>query len=280
MTSPAVQPLLALLAPRVGGNPTQYLFERAFAHHQLDWRYLTFEIEPDHLAEAVAGLRVLGFRGGHCDPPYQQAVMACLDRVTETAATLGAANLVLREDDALIGENTEGAAVVEAMRAAIDPAGKQAVVLGAGRAGRAVALALAAAGVSGFAIVNRTPARAEALAALVADKFGASVVAKDWIGEFVVPPEADILVHATPLGAGDAPPPIDVNSLRANMLVVDAAVCSPRSGLLDEAQRRGCKTVDGLSIFLEQTAMGFRLWTGLAPDRRVLREAAEEFLEL
>ncbi len=69
MSSPAVQPLLCLLAYPVGGNPTQYLVERVFAHHDLDWRYLTFEVRPEDLGDAVRGLRALGFRGGHCAGP-------------------------------------------------------------------------------------------------------------------------------------------------------------------------------------------------------------------
>ena len=71
MSSSAVQPLLALLACPVGGNPTQYMVEKAVAHHDLDWRYLTFEVSPEDLGDAVRGLRALGFRGAHCAPPHR-----------------------------------------------------------------------------------------------------------------------------------------------------------------------------------------------------------------
>ena len=86
MSSAAVQPLLALLACPVGGNPTQYMIEKAVAHHDLDWRYLTFEVGPDELGDAVRGLRALGFRGAHCAAPHKQAVVPLLDRTTDTAA--------------------------------------------------------------------------------------------------------------------------------------------------------------------------------------------------
>ena len=104
MSSPAVQPLLALLAFPVGGNPTQYLVERSFAHDDLDWRYLTFEVGTEDLAAAVGGLRALGFRGAHCADPHKQAVIPLLDRTTETAATIGAVNLIFRDQDELVGE--------------------------------------------------------------------------------------------------------------------------------------------------------------------------------
>lgn len=177
MSSPAVQPLLALLSPHVGGNPAQYMFEQAFRHHGLDWRYLTLEIAPENLGDAVRGLRALGFRGGHCAEPHKQAVLAHLDRTTETAAMVGSVNLIFREGNALVGENTEGKGVVQTIRGRIDLAGKRAVLLGAGRVARAVAVELAAAGVAGIAIVNRTEGRAGELVALLADKFTVPVSA-------------------------------------------------------------------------------------------------------
>jgi shikimate dehydrogenase len=282
MSSPAVQPLLALLACPVGGNPTQYVIEQTFAHHDLDWRYLTFEVEPEQLADAVRGLRALGFRGAHCAPPHKQAVIPLLDRTTESAAAIGAVNLVFREDSALVGDNTDGKGVVQAVGNVLDPAGRQIVVLGAGQLARAVAVELAAAGAAGLTIVNRTEARAGELAALVSAKFGVPASAAAWHDDYAVPPEAEILIHATSLGhgAGDVRLPLAADSLRPSLLVADAAAIAPKTWLLDEARSRGCKTVDGLSAFIEQVAIGLQLWTGVDPKRHVMREAAEEFLGL
>jgi shikimate dehydrogenase len=312
MSSPAVQPLLALLASHVGGNPTQYMFERAFAHHDLDWRYLTFEIEPESLGDAVRGLRALGFRGAHCADPYKQAVLPCLDRTTETAALVGSVNLIFREDpgrglkcnnlphsketvhdsprdveNALVGENTEGKGVLQTIRAATDPAGKRVVLLGAGRVARAVAIELAAAGVAGITVVNRTESRAGEIVALLAGKSETPVSAVPWQGDYAVPPETDILIHAIGLSselgkrrdAGEVAIPVLLDSLRPELLVADVVV-EPRTWLLDEAAQRGCKTVDGLTMFIEQVAIGFQLWTGVDADRQVLHDAVEEFLEL
>ena len=61
MSSPAVQPIVALLSDPVGGNPTQYMIEKAFTHHELDWRYLTFQVSPERLGDAVRGMRAMGF---------------------------------------------------------------------------------------------------------------------------------------------------------------------------------------------------------------------------
>ncbi len=282
MSSPAVQPLLALLACPVGGNPTQYVIEQAFAHHELDWRYLTFEVGPENIGDAVRGLRALGFRGAHCADPHKQAVIPLLDRTTETAATIDAVNLVLRENGVLVGENTEGKGVVQAIANMLDPAGKQVVLLGAGQLARAVAVELAAVGVAGLTIVNRTEARAGELAALLSAKFTMPISAAAWQGEYAVPPEADLLIHATSLGntASDAPLPLTAESLRPALCVADVTWNVPQTWLLGAARARGCKTVDGLSMFIEQVAIGVQLWTGVDPSRPVMREAAEEFLGL
>jgi shikimate dehydrogenase len=282
MSSPAVQPLLAMLASHVGGNPTQYMFEQAFAFHDLDWRYVTFDIAPENLGEAVRGLRALGFRGGHCADPHKQAILPWLDRTTDTAARVGTVNLIFRDENALIGENTEGKGVVQAIRGVLDPAGKRVVLLGAGRVARVVAVELAAVGVAGITVVNRTESAAGELVALVAGKFDVPVSAVPWHGDYAAPSEADILVQATSFsrGSGEAQLPLVLDSLRPEMLVADVAADSPQSWLLSEAAQRGCTVVDGTTMFIEQAAIGFRLWTCIDPDRQVLREAVEEFLEL
>jgi shikimate dehydrogenase len=282
VSSSAAQPLLALLAHPVGGNPTQYMIEKAFAHHDLDWRYLTFEVGSDNLADAVRGLRALGFRGGHCADPHKQAVIPLLDRTPDAAAMIGAVNLILREGDALVGENTEGKGVVDAIRRTLDPAGRRVVLIGAGRVARAVAIELAAAGAAGLTIVNRTQSRAAELAEALTVKFQVPALAAPWEAECAITPDINILIQAASPGNGgeEIRPPILLDSLGPDLLVADVAADSPRSWLLSEAAERGCKTIDGLSMFIEQVAIAFRLWTGVDPDRLVLREAVEEFLEL
>ena len=179
------------------------MVEKAVAHHDLDWRYLTFEVPPEELGDAVRGLRALGFRGAHCAHPHQQAVVALLDRTTDAAAMIGAVNLIFREGNALVGENTEGKGVVQAIRATLDPAGKHVVLLGAGHIARAVAVELAAAGVASLTIVNRTESRAAELAALLSGKFAVPVSTVPWYSDYAVPPEAEVLVNATSIEHGE-----------------------------------------------------------------------------
>ncbi|MBN2477389.1 MAG: shikimate dehydrogenase [Pirellulales bacterium] len=266
----------------VGGNPTQYMIEKALAHHQLDWRYLTVEVAAENLGDAIRGIRAMGFSGGHIGSPHKQAVIPLLDRCTETAEMVGAVNLISREGDALIGENTEGKGLLQSLCRVADPPGIRAVLLGAGRIARSVAVELAAAGVAQVIVVNRTRERAGDLAALLTGKFEVSAVPVLWQGEYEVPAEADLLINATSIGREDpdARAPIAAESLRPGLIVADVTTDPPQTWLLREAAVRGCTTLDGLAMYIDQVAVALKIWTGVDPDCDVMREAIEEFLEL
>ncbi|MCC6125615.1 MAG: shikimate dehydrogenase [Pirellulales bacterium] len=282
MPSSSVQSMLALLACPAAGSPRQYMIEKAFAHHDLDWRYLTFDVGPENLPDAVKGLKVLGFRGGHCDAPHKQTISALLDRSTEIAAAVGAVNLFFREGEEFVGDNTEGKGVLGGLRSVLDPAGKKIVILGAGRVARAAAWELAAAKAGAIAVVDRTESNALELAGMLFGKFPVPVAAVPWQEPYEVPAETDVLLHATTLlqDAPDSLPPLDLESLRPELLVADVAPERPHTPLLNAAAAKGCKTLDGLTIFIEQVAVSFQLWTGVDPNRAVLREAVEEYWEV
>ncbi len=282
MSSSAVQPVVALLTDTVGGNPTQYVIETAFTHHDLDWRYLTFEVTAEGLADAVRGIRAMGFRGVHCGNPHKQAVIPLLDRVTDVAGTVGVVNLVYREDDVLVGDNTEGKGPLVSLRRAIDVAKKRVVLLGAGRVARAIGVELATEGAAEITVVNRNEEHARELVDLLTGKFQVSASAVPWPEPYEVPAETELLINATSIGKEDpdARLPLEPDSLRTGMLVADVTADPPQTWLLREARQRGCHTVDGLGMYIDQVAVGLQLWTGVDPDRDVMREAIEEFLEV
>lgn len=282
MSSPAVQPIVALLSDRVGGNPTQYMIEKAFAHHELDWRYLTFEVTSEELGDAVRGMRAMGFCGGHCGNPHKQAVVPLLDRTTETAEMVGCVNLIFREEDELVGENTEGKGLLRSLRRLCDPAGKRIVLLGAGRMARAVAVELAAAGPAEIVVVNRTQERARALVDLLSSRLRVPASLVTWEDDYDLPAGTDVLVNATSIGQDDpeARVPLRPDGLRPELIVADVVTDPPQTWLLREAGRRGCTTLDGLGMYIDQVTIGLKLWTGVDPNCEVMREAIEEFLEL
>ena len=266
----------------VAGNPTQFMMERAFVAAELDWRYLTLEVSPRNLEDAMRGLRAMGFRGANFTIPHKVAVIQYLDELSEAAELMGAVNCVNRVDDKLVGENTDGKGFVDSLRGVTDVAGKRVVILGAGGAARAIAVELGLSGVADITIVNRTEQRGQELADLLSDRVKITARYVAWEGDHSVPEDVDILINATSIGLGDADArvAVDVESMRESLVVADVVFNPAQTRFLRDATERGCTPLDGLGMLVNQGVIGFRIWTGVEPDAQVMREALEEYLEL
>lgn len=276
----SLQEIVTCMGQPVAGNPTQYMMEKAFAAAGLDWRYLTLEVSADRLPDAIRGMRAMGFKGGNFTIPHKVAVIPLLDALSPAAELMGAVNCVNRVEGKLIGENTDGKGFVQSLREVADPAGKKVVMLGAGGAARAIAVELALNGVSEFIVVNRSQGRGQELVDLLADRLKIKTSLFVLQGDYEVPPEIDILVNATSIGLGDAAArvPLAVSSLRSELVVADVIFNPPQTRLLRDAAERGCKTIDGLGMLVNQAVIGFKIWTGVDPDADLMRDALEEFL--
>jgi len=264
----------------VAGNPTQYMMEKAFAAAGLDWRYLTLEVAPHHLQDAVRGIRAMGFRGGNFTIPHKVAVLQHLDGLSPAAELMGAVNCVNRQDNRLLGENTDGKGFVQSLRPVIDPAGKRIVLVGAGGAARAIAVELGLSGVGEIIVVNRDADRGQQLVELLIERVKIAARYEPLSGEYEVPADADVLVNATSIGLGDAQARVSVavTSLRPELVVADVIFNPPETWLIRTAADRGCKTIDGLGMLVNQAVISFKIWTGVDPDAAVMRDALEEFL--
>jgi shikimate dehydrogenase len=266
----------------VAGNPTQFMMERAFVAAGLDWRYLTLEVSAAQLPDAIRGMRAMGFRGGNFTIPHKVAVIPLLDGLSAAAELMGAVNCVKREGDKLLGENTDGKGFVESLRTVLDPAGKRFAILGSGGAARAIAVELGLNGAAEIVIVNRTVGRGQDLVTLLTDRVKISSRLVQWKGDYEVPADCDVLINATSIGLGDAQArvAVDVNSLRKELVVADVIFNPPRTRLIRDAEQRGCRTLDGLGMLVNQAVIGFKIWTGVDADPTVMREALEEFLNI
>jgi shikimate dehydrogenase len=277
-----LQDICCLFGQPVAGNPTQYMMEKAFAQAGLDWRYLSFEVPPESLGDAVRGMRAFGFRGGNVTRPHKVAVIEFLDRLSEAAAMMGAVNCIVRDEDELVGENTDGKGFLQSLRGVTDPAGKLVILLGAGGAARAIGVELALAGASKLTIVNRSPERGQALAEMLHQKAGVETEFVPWKDEYQVPADAQVLIQATSIGLNDpdARVPVRFGKISPGLVAADVVFNPPETRFLCEAREHGCTVLDGLGMIVNQGAIGFKLWTGLDPDTTLMREAVEEFLSL
>jgi len=273
-------PLTGSFAQPAAENPTVAMIEAAYQHHGLDWRYINVEVAPDDLADAVRGARAMGWRGFNCSIPHKVAVIEHLDGLGKSAEIIGAVNTIVRDGDRLIGENTDGRGFVAALREAVDPAGKSVVLFGAGGAARAVAVEIALAGAARITVVNRSAGRGQALVDLLNERTGTQAHYAPWKEKFAVPADTDIVIHATSIGLYpgiEAMPEIDINSLTSDMVVADGIHNPPLTRLLRAAQGRGCKTVDGLAMLVQQGVIGVKYWTGLDVDPLVMRQTLLDF---
>jgi shikimate dehydrogenase len=275
--------LVACFGQPVAENPTGAMQEAAFRALGLNWRYLTIEVSPSDLGNAILGMRAFGMRGCNLTIPHKVAVMRHLDEVAPDAELIGAVNTVRREGGRLIGENTDGKGFLHGLRkdAGVEPKGRRVVVLGAGGAARAIVAELALAGAADVVVVNRSAERGAQMAADLASKTGAPIRYEAWNGRYRVPEDAELLLNATPIGLYpnvDAMPPVELAGASRDLLVCDAVFNPPETRLLAEARSRGLRTLDGLSMLVYQGVLGFRMWTGHPAPEHVMKEALKEAL--
>ena len=235
------------------------MMNAAFAEVGLDWRYVHLPIAPELFAETVRALPVSGYRGANVTIPHKPAAHDVADELTPAAAAIGAVNtLTFESQGRIVGDNTDAGGFLDAL--GTDPAGRRALVLGAGGAARAVVWALREAGAD-VAVCNRTWRRAVELA----EEFGVRAVKR---GE-----ASDILVNATSVGMG-AKEPAESLPLAPAGLVVDLVYGTEPTPLYRWAQAQGSRVVDGLEMLVRQGARSFELWTSRPAPVDTMRAAA------
>ncbi len=275
--------LVAVLGQPVAENPTGVMQEAAFAASGLNWRYLNLEVPPEQLANAVTGMRALGFKGFNLTIPHKVAVIPHLDALSMEAQLIGAVNTVRCENGRLIGENTDGKGFLRALRqdAGIDPAGKRVALLGAGGAARAIAAEMLLAGAAGLTVLNRGVERGQSMVEHLKQAASGDIGFIPWEGTFLVPSDADILVNATSVGLyprGNAMPDISLAAAKQDLLVADVVFNPPVTALLKLARDRALPVLDGLSMLVYQGVIGFELWTGRQAPEVVMKSALRRAL--
>jgi shikimate dehydrogenase len=236
-------------------------------HHGLNGSYVLLPVQPEHLGDAVRGLRALGFAGCNITIPHKVAAMALMDRVDPLAQRIGAINtIVVEPDGTLAGYNNDAYGFIQSLldaqpdwRADAGPV----TVLGAGGAARAILVALAERGAKEIRLCNRSLDKAQALAA----EFGAPIRVYPWEQRDEVLADCALLVNSTSLGMkGQDPLEISLQGLPKHALVCDAIYVPLETPLLAAARLRGNATVNGLGMLLNQARPAFHRWFGVMPE--------------
>jgi shikimate dehydrogenase len=256
------------------GDPVRHslsprLHNAAYLALGLDWVYVAFEVRAGNAGAAIDAARALDLVGLSVTMPHKTDIAGLCDEITPDAAALRSVNTVTRlAEDRVEGDSTDGAGFLRSLAEAdVDPAGRTALVLGAGGAARAVALALGGRGARVTVAARRSDAATEA--AVLA---GGAAIA--WADRDASAAASDIVVNATSIGMGaSAEVPFDAGVLGANATVVDLVYHPIETPLLRAAAERGARTVSGLGMLVHQAALQVERWTGTAAPLAAMRAA-------
>jgi shikimate dehydrogenase len=274
--------LLGLIGDPLDHSISPQIQNAAYAEMGLDAVYVCLRVTGD-VPSAVKAAAALGLRGLNVTIPYKSVVMDALDMIDPLAEKVGAVN-VISFDNGIAGFNTDVSAAVRSLREGLGGSlkGLKSVLVGAGGSARALAFGLASEGAT-VVIANRTPARSAQLAEEVARRMPSSEITsmplqRDRLGEALR--ESDLLINATPVGMYPRPDGSIVNreALHRGLLVMDLVYNPPRTRLLREAEKAGCRTVGGLMMLVYQAIDSIRIWTGREPGVETLLDAATEAL--
>ncbi len=257
--------LAGVLGHPVAHSRSPAMHNAAFRDLGLDWRYVKLPVPLGLFEETVRALPGSGYRGANVTIPHKLAALALADSATAAARAVGAANTLTFGHGGIEADNTDAGGFIAALGE--PPAGRRALVLGAGGAARAVVWALVAAGAAEVSVWNRTPARAEELAAAL----GARQAEPR-------PGPVDIVVNTTSVGLHEADTldglplaGLGTPEVAVELVYRGDGSSTPFAGW---AAAGGARVVDGLEVLVRQGALSFTRWTGCEPSLEVMRTAA------
>ena len=265
MTSEKI-PLVAVLGSPISHSKSPMLHSYWLRKYEINGYYIPMDVNSTNLNNVLATLPKMGFVGANVTIPHKENVLKVADKISDRAAMIGAANtLSFGVNGQIYADNTDGYGFIENIRqhqpewrATEGPS----LVLGAGGASRAIVSSLLENAASEIWITNRTRARAEKISA----DFGARVKVIDWFSVNKFLPDAAIVINATSLGMVGKPQlTIDLKPLSTNTLVTDLVYNPLKTHLLIQAEKKGCRTVDGIGMLIHQAVPGFTRWFNVQP---------------
>jgi shikimate dehydrogenase len=272
--------LVGVIGDAVRTSLSPRMQNAAFAAAGLNWCYLALPVGRTRLGDALRGLAAVGAAGANITVPHKEAALAYLDDASPEARAIGAVNTVRVDGERLLGYNTDGDGLLDALRldGGVSVEGARAVVVGAGGAARAAAFALAGAGAGSVIVANRNWDRAASLASDLRRAYpdrtvDAAPLDGAALGRRLG--EATLLVQATTVGSGAqrGETPVAAGALHPGLLVMDMVYEPRETVLLSDARARGCRTLGGLAMLVYQGARAFQIWTGRPAPAAVMRRA-------
>jgi shikimate dehydrogenase len=263
-----LEKLYGLIGCPVSHSMSPLMHNDAFQHLGIRAHYHAFHVEPDHLHDAVKGLRALGVSGFNVTVPHKVKIMEYLDQIDKEALEIGAVNTVVNENGKLIGYNTDGQGFVRALLEILDKPLEQCSILliGAGGAARGILFSLAANGAKWIDVCNRTLSNAEKLLRDCHMNIQSNILTMKEAEEKL--DQYQLIINTTSVGMHPnvEQMPLDVEKLVQGSIVSDIIYNPIETKLLKEAKKRKAITQNGIGMFVYQGALAFEKWTGIWPN--------------
>lgn len=246
----------------------------AFKTLGLDICYVAFRVLPEELREGVRAIKSLNLPGVNITVPHKEKVIPLLDKINEEASFIGAVNTIVNSEGILTGYNTDGRGFISALsEKKISIENKDILILGAGGASRAISYYLSEKA-SRLSLFDIDKSKAERLIGDL-NKIRNNAFFLDNIKDIGRP---DIIINATPLGLkSEDALPLSPDSIASEMVVCDLVY--KNTSFLQEAEKKGARTIDGSGMLLWQGILAFELWTGVKPPVDVMRKALLSAIE-
>tara|TARA_B110000116_G_scaffold258754_1_gene260200 strand:- start:521 stop:1321 length:801 start_codon:yes stop_codon:yes gene_type:complete len=259
--------IFGILGNPVGHSLSPCMHQAAYSHLEMDAKYITIEPDPLDLEKTIKTASQNGISGLNVTIPFKQDVLPYV-QADKLAKRIGAVNTIDFSRKKPIGYNTDiGGARRSFEHHGVNLSGTNSIVIGSGGAGRALSFMLSDAG-SNVSIVNRTEYKAHELSKSVPSSTGHG------FSELTnLLPESDILVNATSVGMKTDVSPVPIDSLRSDMVIMDAVYRPIETQLLKDAKEAGSTTIDGAWMLLYQGAESFEIWTGKKAPVDVMNNA-------
>ncbi|MFX1378068.1 MAG: shikimate dehydrogenase [Promethearchaeota archaeon] len=274
--------ILCIIGYPIGHSVSPIMHNAAIKDLKLNFIYLAFKIIPENLEVAVKAFRALNFKGINVTIPFKQEIMKYLDEIDKVAQKIGAINTIKNDNGCLIGRNTDAEGAKKAiMNAGYDISGKNVLLLGAGGAARALSYSIAN-DASKIVLASRTEKKAEKLINDLKQSFGIKAEPKIFSKNILKEEskKADMLINTTPIGMfpNIDKSPIPGEFLHEDLFVFDVVYNPLETKLIKDATKKGCKTLGGLDMLVNQGAYAFEWWTNKKPNVNLMKNKIIEFL--
>ncbi|MDB5083457.1 MAG: shikimate dehydrogenase [Bacilli bacterium] len=285
-----IDQLVGVFGHPIGHSMSPAMHNAAFDALGLPFYYGGFNVHPEQLEQAVAGIQALGFAGINVTIPHKVPVMDYLDWIDDTAQLIGAVNTIVNKNGRLLGFNTDGDGYLRSLieEASFDPTEKRVLVLGASGAARGIITSLLSSGIACLAVANRTEARARELVTglqsrqleLLGRPLPAQLELLDWSAVPAQTKQFDVVINCTSAGMW---PNVDAMTheglqFHDKQIISDIVYNPLETKLLALAKQQGAVVHYGTGMFVYQGAIAFEKWTGHPAPVKVMRQVVEDRL--